>query len=177
MRVQLTKEFALKLYCRIRQAERSIDFAIGSSQQWDLLRDYYTEVKRRELFEIAQWLKSVLPATQPIPPRDYFGKIRLAYVLLLPLSVLMNRVRRRWRFAGDELLFLAASVDSVLTALSWESVPPPAFLIALRMDLFMCEHIIEKRLAGVPELKKAGNIEHFCQPCHIRHWRLEELHL
>ena len=39
----------------------------------------------------------------------------------------------------------------------------------------MCECLIHRRLCGIPDIEKATRVEHFCQPSHLVHIRIEDL--
>lgn len=175
MKIEIDKSFALKLYSYARQAERSVDFAIASSTQWARLLQYYASERQEGLHAIAQRLRCEIKNNGPVPARRHFESVDLVRIVLLPLTHLVNQTRRAWHFAHDEAHFISATFDSFIKTLSSMANPPEQCLIELRMDLFMCELIIERHLYGVPELRKAEKIEHFCQPDHIQHFTMEEL--
>ena len=175
MRVEIDRGFALKLYCYARQAERSVDFALTGPGQWTLLREYYTPERRQALNALGERLRPIVPSDQPVLPREHFGKADFIWLLLRPITLILNHAKRTWRFAHTEVRFLTATFDSLLETLSKSSPPPASLLIELRMNLLMCEWIIARRLEGVTELQKASEIEHFCQSAYTRHVTMEEL--
>jgi hypothetical protein len=175
MTIQIDKALALETYAYARQAERSVDFAIGSVSQWESLRQYYTGPRRDGLVKLVGRLRGLVRSNSVIPTRDRFYKQRWTTLIALPFMAIINQTKSAWRFSEGELVFFAEHLGNLLEILPSGEPPPRAGLIDLRMNLFMCQWIIERHLFGVSELKKANNIEHFCQPMHLRHFLMNEI--
>jgi hypothetical protein len=161
MRVVLDKPTVLTLYCLSRQAERSVDRALGS--RWEDFRAYY-DSERTGLIESCR-AKIVELAPAPVSagaPLD-----RDAIVSQLPESLcaimgfLFGRWRRRWRFKESEMVFFAQALTRLLTVLDEAVRPSQDFLISLRMDLWACTYVITTRCHGMRELVPASRITHF----------------
>src|SRR5262245_24979850 len=103
--------------------------------------------------------------------RGYFERRSLRRLLLVPVTRLLNLGRRRWFFRSNELRFILTAFEELVHRLLHDSAPS----FELRMDLSMCQTIIERRLAGVPGLRAAAKVEHFCQADHVAHVKIEEI--
>ena len=167
MRIEIDKRLALTLYCLARQGERSIDFSLSSARQWALLRDYYQGERRHRLLDLLGELERLALRHPEGYSRDQWGRAGPGWVLAYPVLALINRWRTRWLFSEDQVSFFVTAMTRLVQALSCETQPTTALLIDLRLDLYLCQWILEKKLVGVPFLRSASTIEHFCQADHL----------
>jgi hypothetical protein len=171
MGVRIPKNLAVKAYAVARQAERSIDFALASQRQWDLLRDYYHDERLHLVQEVFQCLRELgaSPSCDGAPAiaRDKLAGVGVLWALCFPVRLWLNRLRVNWRFSPSELAFLSGTLSTLAQALPAVEKPDAKDLVELRMNLSACQRIIRKHLAGLPELDKADNVEHFCQAVHV----------
>jgi hypothetical protein len=175
MGVSIKKEQALRFFCLARQAERSIDFALSSERQWDMLRQYYHGERLGMLECAVESLRGLTPPAAPPISRDQAFRLRLGWVLTYPARRLLNRLRASWRFEEKELQFILQTFRSVIDTLRRSQKPEARTLVQIRMDLYACQVIIERKLVGLPQARQAQRIEHFCQAAHIRPFKLEEI--
>lgn len=168
MGIQIGKQLALTTYCLARQGERSIDFALSSSaKHWGPLREYYDHDRLKPLHGLLEELQRLHRGHRRPYARDRLGRITPGWVVSYPFRVCINRWRGRWSFSAGEGSFIIDTIARLVSTLACETKPVSDSLIDLRMDLHLCEVIIEHRLVGVAMLKQAANIEHFCQADHI----------
>lgn len=167
MGVRVAKDLALRTYAVARQAERSIDFALGSQSQWDLLREYYRDGRLgfvRDILSAFRALKADCPSSMA---REQFATIDVCWALSFPLRRFLNRFRSRWRFTRAETGFICGGFAILAEVLTRADQPDAKHLVELRMNLSTCQRIIHKHLVGVPELAQADAVEHFCQADHV----------
>jgi len=175
MAISIRKWEALSFFCLARQAERSIDFALSSERQWDLLRKYYDSARLEMLESAVESLLTVTPAAAAPASRDQAFRVSLYWVLAYPARIILNRFRSSWRFQETDLQFILQTFQSVIDFLRRRQKPEARSLVQTRMDLHACEVIIERKLVGLPEVRQAQRIEHFCQAPHIKPFKLEEI--
>jgi hypothetical protein len=168
------KQLAIVVYCFCRQAERSIDSALSSSEQWLRLVDYYAGTKRDGLNGTLDRLKSLGAAGQLAGTRDSVFQSSFASWLRAFIVRPLNHLRSSWYFSKPELAFLYATLAKFVEHLRDVGSPQPGQLIDLRMDLLSCQWIIQRRMGKLPGLEKATNIEHFGQSDYVAHATLEE---
>ncbi len=171
----LSRKVLLAVYGCCRQAERSVDFALGGAEQWQGLRDYYDEVKRSAVRRVTWDLREKDGASPGRPTRRRLERSVIVPLVLWPFRWIGNRGRRTWRFSKEQVAFLHGILEQFQEALDQSEPPAAADLIGLRMDLHACATLIERRLVGVAELKTARQIEHFCQAPHLRTVSLQDL--
>jgi hypothetical protein len=175
MAITIRKQEALRFFCLARQAERSIDFALSSERQWDLLRQYYDGGRLGKVESAVESLRALAPAPAASLSREQAFEVSVFRVLTYPVRIILNRFRASWPFQESELQFILQTLQAVIDLLKRRQKPEARNLVQTRMDLHACEVIIERKLAGVPEVRKAGRIEHFCQAPHITPFKLEEI--
>jgi hypothetical protein len=165
----------LRIYCLARQAERSIDFALASPEQWELFRQYYDETRLGMLHGLVRELETSSPNGSTSIKRDQIPGITLSWVLSYPMRWLLNQFRIRWAFSDEEMIYITLVFRAFIKVTGAITQPDPKHLVQLRMDLYVAEKIIEKKLTGLSSLEKAGDIEHFCQNDHRVYFSLEEV--
>jgi hypothetical protein len=175
MAIHAGKLDVLKFFCLARQAERSIDFALSSQRQWDLLRQYYDSARLGILESAVDSLRTLLPQAAAPASRDAAYRLRVFWVLTYPVRIILNRFRTTWSFRETELQFILQTFQAVIDILKRREKPESPRLVQARMDLHACEVIIERKLIGLPEIRQAERIEHFCQASHIKPFNLEEI--
>ena len=107
--------------------------------------------------------------------RDQIPGITLSWVLSYPLRWLLNQFRIRWKFSDEEMVYITPVFRAFIKATGAITQPDPKDLVQLRMDLYVAEKIVEKKLTGLSSLEKARDIEHFCQNDRRVHFSLEEV--
>ena len=175
MAISISKQEALRFYCLARQAERSIDFALSSERQWDLLRQYYDSARLGMLESAVGSLRALTPAAAGPIPKEQAFRVGAGWVLTYPARIVLNRFRACWRFQETELQFIQQTFQTVIDLLKRRQKPDAPTLVETRMDLHACEVMMARKLVGRPEVRQAERIEHFCQAPHIKPFKLEEI--
>ena len=88
---------------------------------------------------------------------------------------LSNRLRNSWSFSVEEISFFATPLSRLLDAVRGVNSPGNDELLALRYRCFECDHLIRRKLIGLPELQKAFCIEHWLQPEHLQLTSIEDM--
>src|SRR5690242_3591120 len=96
----------LRIYCLARQAERSIDFALASSEQWELFRQYFDETRLGLFHRLVRELESSTPNGPLSIKRDRIPGITLSWVLSYPMRWLLNQFRISWTLSDEEMMYL-----------------------------------------------------------------------
>jgi hypothetical protein len=163
MRIKLEKNTVLRLYCFLREAERSVHRAI--SDPWPEFKDYYRPSKIAAVQHLAETLREALGSDFPIQDqmsREQAGKsISPPGIFRYYLGHLIATRKRDWTFPASAVAFMAGTLSRLVTLLEAAQKPNPDVLISLRMDCCASEWIIENRCHGLPELNRAKRIDHF----------------
>jgi hypothetical protein len=175
MAAEIHKKLAIQISAYAREAERSVDFACMGPDQWIGLQGYYGPAKLAALRDIVDQLKPFMPSYPPLMDRRQFGKGSFAWLLRRPFIRMANLNKMKWRFSRDEIVFIHQTFQCLLEMLLLQPTPPAVVLVNMRTDLYMCECLIHRRLCGIPDIEKATRVEHFCQPSHLVHIRIEDL--
>lgn len=85
------------------------------------------------------------------------------------------RWKKRWSFPARELLFLAATLDSICDFLHSRKRPRQNHLISLRMTICHCRTYIEWRCFGLLDLPRLHRLEHFQQTKWVKAVQLAEV--
>src|SRR5262249_3564482 len=154
MTVQLTGRKVLELFCTAREAERSVDFALLA--EWPDFLEYYSAEKVARVVGLVERLRDLLPAEmQDVAARSREeicrrvlgpGPVRLLFGRWLA------RIQKTWGCRAQEIVFGIATLERLLQALKSTDRPSQDALIALRMDMYTCEYVIECRCHGLPGL-------------------------
>lgn len=162
MWTRLSARTVLELFCVARQAERSVDKVLGN--EWSEFVDYYSPEKVERIESLITHLRCLLPTDALVASpadRDAIGDgVPTPGMITVFIVQWFAAMRKTWRFRGQELGFMAATLESVLRALKSPHPPTQEALIALRMNLYTCEVVIECRCYGLPGLAEAARIEH-----------------
>jgi hypothetical protein len=177
MAARLTKRIALKLFCIFRQAERSVDHALGCSKVWSQFVAYYDGTKRTQIAELIGFLKDTRLVRERTPSRKEFEIDRLWILLWRAAAGLWNPYRRYWKFDAREITFFFATLEHLLRLLEQAEFPGHEELIDLRMDCYGCHGVIGMKLVGISEIQKAKSIEHFHQSVYVRPVTFKDLDL
>jgi hypothetical protein len=175
MPMRIDHRSVLRIYCLARQAERSIDFALASQEQWELFRQYYDETRLRMLHDLVQELETSIPNGSTPILRDQIPGITFSWVLSYPMRWLLNQIRIKWTLSDDEMTYISLVFRAFIKVTGYATQPDPEDLVRLRMDLSVAEEIIEKKLTGLSSLRKAKDIEHLCRNDHLASFSLEEV--
>jgi hypothetical protein len=175
MPVGMDHTSVLRIYCLARQAERSIDFALHSQEQWELFRQYYDEARLRRLYDLVRELETSTPNGSASISSDQIPGITPSWVLSYPLRWLVNRIRITWMFSATEIRYISHVLRTFIEVTGSVVRPGLKDLVQLRMDLYVAELVIEKKLTGLSSLEKARDIEHFCQNDYRVYFSLEEV--
>jgi hypothetical protein len=165
----------LKIYCCCRQAERSLDNSFSTGSTWSRFVAYYDEAKRNDVRQIIDRIGCKSLQGEPIPNRTAFFRNNFLTFLGLVRGFALNRVIMHYKFSGKEAMFLCSSFGSLLTHLESANQPAPEALIELRMDFYTCGEIIDHKLVGIQQVRKARNVEHFDQSPFIAQSSLSDL--
>jgi hypothetical protein len=175
MNIQISKNLAIRTFAYAREAERSVDYSFRGEGQWGLFKEYYAPTKQADLRDLVDQLKPLVPSFPPMIERQRFSESVVPWFLTRPFAVLANQKKTTWQFPLDEIVFLHQTFQCLIEMLPLQPAPPRLTLVNLRMDFWTCQYLIRRRLYGVPQIKQATRIEHFCQPEHIQHTELEDL--
>ncbi len=166
MRSRLEKRIAVRLFGCLRQAERSVHYALSNRSLWGEFTRYYDTSRRAVIESLLDHLRGLNISGFAVLSREYFSRDDF----LNPLTLVLNRLRRRkasWRFSNSELAFIYSALVAFEKVLDYNEPPAQESLIRLRMELLTCEWIIHHRMLGVPEIRRADHIEHFLQSPHM----------
>jgi hypothetical protein len=161
----MEKPLVLRLYCLLRQAERSLQAALYPGQ-WLRLQQYYDSEKRDFIRKVLAEIASLLQHGDGPLPCSHFSRLSIGWLVSYPFRTLWNRHRTRWLFPEPEVRFLAETGRVFLDALSAAGDPSNHDLIQLKINLYVSAWVIERRLVGLPELRRAVKIEHFAPSPH-----------
>src|SRR5262249_10880084 len=151
------------------------DFTLVSPYEWGPFRYYYHGRRMQALRDVARRLQDLSPMEQAALPRDRIPGITPSWVLSCPICWLLNRFRSGWRFSEAEITFIISAFRAVIRLAESAVQPDPKDIVQLRMDLYVVEEIVEKKLTGVRSMSKARCIEHFYQADHLVSFSLEEI--
>jgi hypothetical protein len=163
MKVRLSRDEVLKLYCYCREAERSIHRAL--CDPWTEFTAYYEPSKRVLMSQAIDSLNVLLEQAEPCPTAssraELEKRIRRPSLLRLCLGRWLTYLESGWSFASQEACFIGATLGSLLRLLNAPQKPENSHLIDLRMNFCTCQRIIEHRCHGLPGLQLAARIDHF----------------
>lgn len=169
MNTRLEKRLAVRLYCFVHQAYRSVAFAVGAD--WAEFAQYYRGPRLDGLKRLLADLGPVVTALDL--PRTEVAQEAWSVVTLLA----------RWSAAWSgsvyltpkQVAFIGASLRRLIQFLESDVAPEYTARIELRMDLCFCEDLLLARCGGWPEVKKARRLEHFWQAPWITPVHMEEI--
>ena len=137
--------------------------------------DYYQRAKREFVRELVDQLELLIPSSPPLMDRNQFLNGTFIWFLRRPFIRLSNRNRLQWRFTAQRDHFHSPNSQLFAWYASFAARTSGLNTIQPENGLFTCEHIIDSRLHGVPEIEKARGVEHFCQSDYIPHMKIEDL--
>lgn len=173
---RISRRLALMLFCCFRQAERSIHHAHSCPSQWSQFVAYYA-AKQAYIYKAIAILKDAGAMQDSVPSRQMLTESTLVSIGRSIAGLLCNRLKRSWTFSVDELSFFSATLARLIRILHHPELPENEELIGLRLDCFECHYIIGTRLVGIPEIRKAGAIEHFLQSEYVTHVTFQDMGL
>jgi hypothetical protein len=168
----VAKGTILGWFCAVRQAELSLHRGRNS---WDELRQFYIGDRLHRLAATVRELEAFAVADGRRISRSDFADLSLMHLPMIAARYLTNRFRKTWTFSTQELTFFAQAAGSALEAVSQIACPPVEDAIENRMDLAAAEGLIEMRLVGLLELRRATRIEHFGQATHLATYSWSEI--
>jgi hypothetical protein len=176
-RIQLPKELVIRCFALCRQAERSLDHALGAP--WLEFVAYYSPPRLGALEDLVARLEDRLP--QPaspgvLPSSDELFRGRTWQMLFhLLLGRWVQARKTAFGYREPVVRFILAQVRTLLAYLASKERPDQQELIALRMAMFDCQRLLETPCPWLPELRSASRVEHFLYPEHLVPVTLEEL--
>jgi hypothetical protein len=152
MRVKVDKEFLIRFYILIREAERSLHSAL--SCDWSELRRGYPPEKIESFRQAIQEFVGDIDLESMDPRQSEAYANRLAAAEPNPFRVifrswLWNRART-FSF-GEEIAYVATFLQQVAAVLVGEAPPQRDSLIALRMQISAVERIFQFRCCAIDE--------------------------
>jgi hypothetical protein len=165
----------LKIYCICREAERSSDNCFSKDSVWTRFVAYYNDSKRSDLRQIINRIACETLQGEPTPNRASFFCSDFLTFLSLIGHLALNQVSTHYRFSRKEALFVCDSFRRLLAHLQSAKPPSQETMNELRMDFYKCGEIMQHKLVGVQQAKKARNIEHFDQSQFITHVSLADV--
>lgn len=175
MKGRLGKTTAIALVCYCRQAERSVDRVLTAPRQWSSFVAYYDEHKRAAIMElIAQLSRAGSEHAENLSRDDFAENVFIGAIWSL-VGPLLNKAKRYWSFTEKELSFFRSTLETLLRILQLPEIPKNQELVQVRMDLYVCQWIIDRRMLGVRELRDVARIEHFNQPEFLEHVTLRQM--
>jgi hypothetical protein len=174
MDCRLSKPALIRMFCYFRQAERSVHYALSCQELWPSFTAYYSpkQMFLRELIEMLR--KSGGTPEFEGRPRA-LSQNELVNALRCAAYFLSSRLRKSWFFSSQEISFFAATFNRLLNAVRAATSPSKEELLFIRHSCLECQYLISRKLVGLPELRKAGSIEHWLHPEHLELVRLEDL--
>ena len=164
MRISLDRRTVIELYCTCRQAERSLHRACDPNNAWSKLQAYYDKIRRDAVQRLLGRILARLPvACQVTPPPD-MNQVTAAPTSWRKLfGPYLARWTKDWWFPGQEVGFIAAKLEGLLTLLCSPARPEAELLIGRRQEMLACQLIIDARCVGLRELRRARATAHFDQ--------------
>lgn len=163
MKIQLAKSTVLKLFCFLREAERSVHRAI--TDPWPEFRDYYRPAKvaalRRLAAALGEALGSDIPTQEQMSREQAGESVSPPGIFRYYLGHLIAARKKAWPFPVPAVVFMATTLNRLVALLEATQKPDPGVLISLRMDCCAGEWMIESRCHGLPELRRARQVDHF----------------
>lgn len=173
--ILLTKNEALLLCCYLRQAERSVHYALSWPDSWSEFTAYYRGDRQNHIAKVIDMLKDAGGAEDGTPARRALSRRCLSNIASCSAGIIINRFKSKWSFGADEILSFSSALERLMLATVDSTPPPLEELLELRMDLFASHHAIACRLVGVREMPATLNIEHFGESKFIEHVSLRDL--
>jgi hypothetical protein len=178
--VRMEKPLIVKLYCYIRQAERSVHRALANLPSgWPRFQEYYAGAREEAIRSLIHELSSRLsPLVAEVPPPWRLvvdANLPMPGMFRILLGKWLTRWRRSWLFAKDEIQFFAWTLQTLLDVRALPTKPMADVLILLRMDCCSCGGFIDLRCWGLEELQRAKRIEHFDRTEWYPHLQLSEI--
>jgi hypothetical protein len=178
--VRLEKLLLVRLYCYIRQAERSVHRALANLPGgWPRFQEYYAGAREAALRSLIHELNSRLPhvVRQAPPPWRLVVGANMPFpgMFRVLLGKWLTRWQRSWLFAQEEVQFIAWTLQTLLDVLALPTKPMADLLILLRMDCCSCGGFIDLRCWGLAELRRAKRIEHFDRTEWYPHLQLSDI--
>jgi hypothetical protein len=174
MKVRVSRKTAIRLYCVVKQAARSLHPALAP-KQWPDLIAYYNAQRRSVLSQMLGELGRLLPVSATPWPVARLCKRDVVWMALAPALRFVNRRRSAWRFPAGELAFVRESLRCLLEALRAPTAPPGPWGYELRIALDVGAWVFERRLIGCPALDRAARIEHFSPAPGRAHLTLDDV--
>jgi hypothetical protein len=164
MKIQLTKELALKTRCYYWEAERSVHVLLDPRSLWADFLVYFDKKKMDELRQIRLQLQKHL---SPSLVMAKISRANLAKQWQAPgffrvvFGGWLARFQLRFGFRPLDVNYLLQGLDSFLDFFDHQSKPDNDSLIQLRMMLTDCGTIIDQRCYGWEEMKHVKRISYF----------------
>jgi hypothetical protein len=136
---------------------------------------YYDKCKQTQIGKVIAMLKDAGAAPDSAPRRQALVQNGLLSMVRCAVGLLCNPLKRSWSFSARELSFFAATLERLLRILHSAELPEKGELIELRLDCFHCHYIVEHKLIGIQEIRKADSIEHFEQSQYVNHVTFQEM--
>jgi hypothetical protein len=175
MYLYFSKNTSLTLFCFLRQAERSVHYALSCPSQWSQFVAYYDKSKQTQISEVIGMLKDAGAVQDNIPSRQALAQSGLLSMVRCTAGLLCNPLKRSWAFSVREISFFSVTLEHLLRILHNADLPKKEELIELRLDCFVCNSVIARKLIGVREIKKASSVEHFNQSEYVTGFTFQEI--
>jgi hypothetical protein len=181
--IKLPKELVVRTYCCCREAERSLDAALPLWLPWEEFTAYYAGERAAALRTLLVRLGGSLPLGLAAAPSPSWEEVIRYLAPPGPVAELFDeligkRIRGRQRafgFLPQEVQYIIGRLAALADLLVKKERPQQQDLIAMRMDLFACQRLIDCRCHGLAELDKAQRLSHFGEPGHEPRLRVEDL--
>jgi len=138
---------------------------------------YYDPPKRGLITDAVALLRNLGADPLAAVNRDSFPENTVFAIPGCLVRLVANKFKKAWSFSRKELSFFCSAFEHLLRVLDYAELPAIQELIDLRMDFYVCQWIIAGRLIGVPELKRAGKVEHFNHSDFVEHVTLEQMNV
>jgi hypothetical protein len=164
MGTSLTRQQAVELSRLLREAERSVHYALSNRSLWPQFVEYYDERKRAAVREWLETLGGPGHVNRDHRETQSAGSHDIRSAWRVGTGLLLNRFRRAWWLSEAEARRICGVLQSLSETLQHPEPPEQAALIELRMKLDECERTLAEKLAGLPELRDVRGTDHFLHP-------------
>lgn len=119
-KIKLEKKFIIKIFCYLREAERSVDFSLVTD--WNEFVTYYKE-KESAIKEIIKELENKLPHTLHLERPFYLKKLKKKYLKYSWIKEHFNRFKKNLYLEIDTVYFTKLLFEELLLVLELKGYP------------------------------------------------------
>lgn len=175
MSISVPKHTLCSLYCCFRQAERSVHYVASNIAYWSQFQDYYKGERTQLAADLSAYLIRQGARDSSVGVRQLLDNDWISEVLLQLIRLVGNQFKHTWSLSKLELSVMYSALRDFMQLTHQPTAARCEELVVLRMQLYGCQVLIEKKMIGTSDLSKFERVEHFFSSPYIRHYTLREL--